>query len=139
MLKFDEQEGDWWSCTSFRLRPESDPVRLTLTSETEPDQTYIDRALSVLESVDDLRLKAAMHILDNYSYEHFKGLGVDDALLLKDETPEAMRDVAKLESVWFNESECGDFEMSFSVPWDDHHSFDVEFEGGEAVCCSVNG
>lgn len=138
-LTFDEQEDDLWTCTSAQLGPEYETIRLTLSSVAEPDQDYIDRALSVLKSIDDLSLKAAEQILENYSYEHFKNLGTDEGLLLKDETPQAMRKVAKLKEVWFNEPECQEFEMSFSVPWDNHHSFDVEFEDGEAICCSVNG
>lgn len=138
-LEFDEQEDDCWTCTSFRLTPESEPISLTLVSETKPSQGYIESAIGVLNSIDDRVLMASALILENYSYEHFRDLGVDETLLLKDETPEAMSKVAKLKSVWFDGSTCENFEMSFTVPWDEHHSFDVEFEGGRAVCCSVNG
>ena len=138
-ITFDEQEDDCWTCTSFQVRPGVPPIRLTLTSDKEPAQPYIDAALRVLEDLDGLVLKASERILENYSYEHFKGLGVDESLLLKDESPEAMSKVVQLQSAWFVDSDCEQMEMSFSVPWDEHHSYDVEFEEGEALTCAVNG
>ena len=138
-LTFDEQEDDLWICTEFHIRPGSEPLQIILVSDSEPDQNYIDKAIRVLESVDDLTIQAATHILDNYSYEYFKNLGIDEDLLLKVETPEAMQQVVTLESVIFCESQCKEFELSFSVPWDEEHSFDVEFKDGKAISCSVNG
>lgn len=138
-ITFDEQEDDWWTCTSFQVRPGMPPIRFTLTSDEQPDQPYIDSVIGLLKDMDELVLKASELILENYSYEHFKGLGIDESLLLKDETPEAMSKVARLQSVCFFDDGCEQMEMSFSVPWDEYHSFDVEFEEGEAVTCAVNG
>ena len=138
-LTFDEQEGICWICTEFHLRSGGEPLQIILASDSEPDQNYIDKAIRALESIDDLTLKAATHILNNYSYKYFRDLGIDEELLLKDETPEAMQRVATLESVVFHEPQCKEFELSFSVPWDDEHSFDVEFKDGKAISCSVNG
>lgn len=114
-------------------------VRLTLTSGDEPNYEHIALATARLESIDELVLKASELILGNYSYEHFKKLGVQESLLLQDETREAMSKVVVLESVWFVEPSCDEYELSFSVPWDPYHSFDVEFAQDEAICCSVNG
>jgi hypothetical protein len=136
---FDEQEDDWWTCTNFEVNNTMPKIRLTLTSDDKPNQDYISAAFKLLKDIDKLILMASELILENYSYEHFKNLGVNESLLLKDETPEAMSTVVQLESVWLMNPDCDEFEMSFSVPWDDYHSFDVEFESGEAVCCSVNG
>ena len=58
-ITFDEQEDDWWTCTSFQVRPGVPPIRLTLTSDKEPAQPYIDAALRVLEDLDALVLKAS--------------------------------------------------------------------------------
>lgn len=93
----------------------------------------------MLESVDLLTLGAATLILDNYFYEYFRSLGIDEALLLKEETPKAMQRVARLELVLFHESECKEFEMPFNVPWNLEHSIDIEFKDGKAISCSVNG
>ena len=83
--------------------------------------------------------KASEEILDNYSYEHYKGLGVSEENLEKEETTEAISKRVTLSSIWFFSESCEDFELSFEVPWDDHHSYDVEFEENEASCCAVNG
>ncbi len=53
--------------------------------------------------------------------------------------PEAISKRAVLRSVWFMSEQCDEFEMSYELPWDEYHSYDVEFESGEATCCAVNG
>ncbi|EMI43405.1 hypothetical protein RRSWK_04084 [Rhodopirellula sp. SWK7] len=95
--------------------------------------------LDVLSGIDALVLAAAELILDNYSYSHFKDLGVDESLLVTEETPEAIAKSITLVSFWFNDTDGDSFELSFSAPWDRSHSFDVEFDGGDALCCAVNG
>jgi hypothetical protein len=60
-------------------------------------------------------------MLDNYSYDHFKSLGIDDDLLLKDETPGGMSKVVTLTSALFEDSGGQAIELSFAVPWDDEH------------------
>ena len=105
----------------------------------EPDKDYISKASNVLESVNDLISQAIPFLLNNYSYEDFKNLGVAEEILLKEETPEAMQRVATLESVMFDEARCKEFELSFPVPWDEEHSFSVIFENAKAVSCTVDG
>jgi hypothetical protein len=138
-VEFDECADDSWICTSFSIDALLEPIQLTLISESRPDAAYIDTVVKTLGSVQQLTLQAAHLILENYSYEHFKNLGINDSLLLKDKTPEGMQKVAKLNSVCFFDEDCEDFELSFSVPWDEEHSFDVEFNGREAISCAVNG
>ena len=133
-------DAEWWSDPSY-LASETRPL-ISLTATTDgnaPDEAYVRMMLDALSRIDALVLAAAELILDNYSYEHFKGLGVDEAFLVKEETPEAIAKAVTLVSVWFNDPDGDSFELSFSAPWDDHHSFDVEFDGGDATCCAVNG
>ena len=114
-------------------------VSLTVTTLGEaPTPDELQTVQSQLDSWADLISAAAPLILENYDYAHFKALGVDESLLVA-ETPEAIAAAARLESVWFNDASGESFELSFTVPWDDHHSFDVEFAGGVPICCSVNG
>lgn len=136
---FNEQEDDWWTCTEYELQEDESNIRLTFTSDDEPTQEYVNMAVSHITKIKELTLKASKLILENYSYDHFKKLGVEENLLLKEETPCAMSKVVSLSSLWFMDQEGKEFEMSFTIPWDDHHSFDVEFESGEATYCSVNG
>ena len=138
-IKFDEHEDDFWTCTSFQITPSMPNVRLTLTSDGEPTGDYISRAVAKLANVDELILKASELILENYSYEHFRKLGVEESLLLKEENAEAMSKVVVLQSAWFLDPSGDEYELSFSAPWDAYHSFDVEFAGDDASSCSVNG
>ena len=119
-------DDEWWSDPSYVASESRPPISLTATTDGNmPDQAYIRMMLDTLPAIDALVLAAAELILDNYSYEHFKKLGVDESVLVKDETPEAIAKAVTLVSVWFNDSDGDSFELSFSAPWDDHHSFDV--------------
>lgn len=138
-IAFDEQEDDWWTCTSLEVVQGCAPVRLTLTSDDEPSEAYISAATEKLKDLDALIKSASALILENYSYEHYKGLGVPENRLEREETPEAISRRAVLRSVWFISKSCNEFELSFEVPWDEYHSYDVEFEDGEPTCCAVNG
>jgi hypothetical protein len=143
MLKFDAHEDDWWIYTATPSAPNSTPFELTLTSVDEPDVDYLQTANKLVSGVDVLCLKAATLIVQNYSCDRFKAcfeeLGLDYSVLLKDETPEGMQKVAQLEAVTICDSACRNFEMSFALPWDLEHSFDVQFQDGEPTHCAVNG
>jgi hypothetical protein len=138
-VKFDEQEEDCWTCTSFAFKSAHSPARLSLFSRSKPDESYITKVTDVLGNIEGLISKACVLILQNYSYEHFHELGVKEDLLLKEETPDAMSKVVKLVEVSFCDQDCEEYELSFSAPWDDYHSFDVEFKNQEAISCAVNG
>lgn len=98
----------------------------------------VEKIEEALNDLDALILDAAGHILDNYSSAHFRKLGVPEEKLAQ-ENAEAIAAVISLNSIYiFNPVEL-EFEMSFKAPWDDHHSFDIEFEEGEAISCAVNG
>ena len=138
-LEFDEQEDESWICNTYHVSPARPNVCVTLSAENRPTPEYVAMAISVLSDVEPLILKASELILDNYSYEHFRKLGVDESLLLKEENAEAMSRVVTLLSAWFLNPTCEEFELSFSVPWDLHHVFSVEFDRDKAICCAVNG
>lgn len=133
-------DAEWWSDPTYVASTTRPPISLTTTTDgSAPDEAFVEMMLGTLSRIDALVLAAAELILDNYSYEHFKGLGVNESLLVKEETPAAIAKAVTLVSVWFNDPDGDSFEMSFSAPWDDHHSFDVEFDDGIPTCCAVNG
>ncbi len=133
-------DAEWWSDPSYVVSETRPPIALTATTDgNPPDDAYVKMMLDTLSEVDVLVLAAGALILDNYSYEHFQKLGVDESLLVKEESPSAIARAVTLVSAWFHDADGDSFELSFAAPWDDHHSFDVEFDGGEATCCSVNG
>jgi hypothetical protein len=138
VFTFDEQDDDLWIAKEYSSTKDRKPVRLIFSSETEPDNDYLSAATKLLEQIDELILSAAELILENYSYSHYQGLGVAEDKLVN-ESAEAISKVAVLKSIYFASPLCDDFELSFHLPWDDHHSYDVEFEDGDAVCCTVNG
>jgi hypothetical protein len=138
-LIFNEQEDDWWTCTEYFVRERNETIRLTFTSDEKPSESFINKALEKLKEIDQLALQAATEILGNYSYEHYKSLGVPEEKLEKNETPEAISNRAVLVSAWFMSEDCDEFELSFELPWDDYHSYDVEFENNKPLCCAVNG
>lgn len=134
-----EEDEDTWLLPAVQLLSGRDPVEVRVFSTERPVSKDVLASISgVLSSIAEYVPKAAELIMENYSYEHFKKLGVPEAKLVK-ETPEAVAAAVSLDSVYFFDPEEGGFELSFSAPWDPHHSFDVEFEDGEATGCSVNG
>ncbi|KAA9001172.1 hypothetical protein FJU30_07970 [Affinibrenneria salicis] len=136
-IEFDQQDEDSWTCSSIRVA--GIDFCLTLSSDDRPDDAYTENALQKMADVNALILKASALILENYSYQYFRQLGVEESLLLKEETPEGMSKAVTLLSVWFQEPSCENFELSFTVPWDPHHTFDVEFEFDEPTSFAVNG
>ena len=92
----------------------------------------------MFEDIDRLIAEAAELILENYSKEYFQKLGVSKDRLAQD-TSASVASLIVLQSIYVFNPENSGFELSFSAPWDEHHSFDVEFEGGSATTCAVNG
>jgi hypothetical protein len=137
-IAFNEDD-DAWICHSYQISAQRPAITLTVNGENKPDDEQIASIVRTLADVEELIRQASELILENYSYEHLKKLGIEESLLLKEETAHAMSKVATLESAWFIDPACDEFELSFTVPWDSYHVFSVEFSDGEAVCCSVNG
>lgn len=118
---------------------ECESVELTVeTDGSPPDEATVSKLSDIANNSLNYIRAAAELILENYSYEHFANLGVDQSLLV-DETVDGVADAAKLVSVFVTNAHEETFEMSFTVPWDSYHSFDVEFEVGKAETCAVNG
>ncbi len=132
-------DPEWWTNDKFHLGDSRPPIRVTVTTGGDPpDARYVQAVTQRLTRIDALVLAAAPLILRNYDRAYFANIGVPKSRLV-DETPAAIATAATLESAWLSDSEAQSFELSFSVPWDDNHSFDVEFENGEPTRCSVNG
>lgn len=136
---FEEEDEDTWTIQSVNLTEPRNSISLTVFSESgKPSSEMTERIQKSFSDLDALILDAATHILDNYSYEHFKKLGVPEERLVPEDVT-AVAAAVVLQSIYvFNPDENG-FEMSFTAPWDDHHSFDVEFEDGKVITCAVNG
>ena len=138
-IAFDEQDDESWICHAYQVSLQRPRICLTVNAESKPESEQLDCVLHTLADIEELIRQASELILENYSYEHFKKLGIEESLLLKDETVHGMSKVVTLESAWFIDAACDEFELSFTVPWDSYHVFSVEFSDGEAVACSVNG
>ena len=137
--EFKEEDEDTWTIQSVNITEPRPPISLTAFSENgKPSSEMTERIRKSLSDLDALILDAAKHILENYSYDHFRKIGVPEERLVPDDV-EAVAGAVVLYSIYvFNPDENG-FEMSFTAPWDDDHSFNVEFENGKAITCSVNG
>ena len=137
---FEQNPDDpnWWT-DSDCLFGEYESVELTVETTGEaPDDATLSEVSSIADEARKYILAAAELILENYSYEHFADLGVDKSLLV-DETVEDVANAVALVSVFFTNAREKMFEMSFTAPWDPHHTFDVDFENGNAETCAVNG
>ena len=137
--EFVEDDEDTWLLEDFEVSPSRPRVSIVVCNKGEPPSAAQARKIDkLLARLDALILQAAPFILENYSRDHFKGLGIAEEKLVE-ETHEAIARAVTLESICVFDADENDFELSFSAPWDPHHSFDVEFEAGEATDCSVNG
>lgn len=137
---FVEEEDATWVDPEFSLSTGRPPVELFVRTDGKaPSDDEVDTVVDLLRGIDELVLDAAALILENYSYEYFRRLGKSEDRLVREETPEAMAAAITLTSIYFRSTKRRIFELSFAAPWDDNHSFDVEFEDGVAIGCSVNG
>ncbi len=137
--QFTAEDEDTWILDNVEVSASRSPVRVAVYHPGErPSVAQTAKLEALLSDIEALVLRAAPLILENYSYDHFKKLGVGEDQLVE-ETDEAVARAIVLESVYFFGIDEDEFELSFSAPWDPHHSFDVEFEAGEAVTCAVNG
>ena len=135
---FQEEDEGNWIIEDVSLANSRVPIRISVTQDSAPTSEETTLIEKTLTNIEPLILNASALILDNYSYEHFKNLNVAEDKLVE-ETAEAIASVVTLQELTFYNVENGEFAASFTVPWDDHHTFDVEYEDGEATSCSVNG
>jgi len=137
---FEQHPDDpnWW-VDSDCLFGDYESVELIVeTAGDTPCDEIISQLSGLASNTHHYVIAAAELILDNYSYEHFANLGIDRTLLV-DETIDDVANASKLESVLVTDAKKKNFEMSFAVPWDPHHSFDIQFKNENAESCAVNG
>lgn len=135
----DPEEPDLWAAENVSVGADRPPIHVMIQTDGEapsPGASKVVQAL--LAQLDDQILAAADFLLDNYTSEHFLKLGVDPSQLLAEETAEAMVAKAVLRALWLFDEDGDGYELWFTVPWDTEHTYDVEFEDGEPVGCSVN-
>jgi hypothetical protein len=135
----DAEEPELWAAESIMFSADRPPIHVMVQTDGETPSRECQKALlGLLDILDDKVLEAADFLLEHYSREECEKMGVDTDRLPRDETPEAMARVAVLRALWLFDESCEDFELWFTLPWDHEHTYDVEFEGGEPVACTVN-
>lgn len=136
---FEEEDENVWVVAEFQVSASRPPIRISVNKEGSPPSIdEIAEIEKITADIELLILRASELILENYSYEHFKKLGVDDSKLVE-ETSEAVAAAVTLTELSFFDIDGREFEASFTAPWDPYHSFDVEHEEGKPTCCAVNG
>lgn len=135
----DPEEPDLWAAENVPVGEGRPPIHVMIqTDGEEPDGAASKVVKAIIDNLDEQILAAADFLLDNYSYEHYKKLGIEDGQLLREETAEAMADKAVLRALWLFDEDGDGYELWFTLPWDPVHTYDVEFEDGTPVSCSVN-
>ncbi|OZI67129.1 hypothetical protein [Bordetella genomosp. 11] len=135
----DPEEPELWAVENVMYAVDRPPIHVMVQTDGEmPSRECQQALLALLDLLNDKVLEAADLLLEHYSPDECEKMGMDPARLPRSETPEAMAEVAVLRALWLFDESCEDFELWFTVPWDDEHTYDVEFEGGEAVACTLN-
>jgi hypothetical protein len=135
----DPEEPELWAAENVAFAPGRPPIHIMVQTDgdtpTRDCQKALQRLLGVME---DKVLAAADLLLEHYSLEECQKLGIDTADLPPDDTPESMARAAVLRALWLFDEDCEDFELWFTMPWDHEHTYDVEFESGEPVSCTLS-
>ncbi|ARP87723.1 hypothetical protein [Bordetella genomosp. 9] len=135
----DPEEPELWAAENVSFAADRPPIHVMVQTDGESPSRDCQKGLQrLLASMPDRVLDAADFLLEHYSRESCEKHGIDPARLPRAETAPAMAEVAVLRALWLFDEDCEDFELWFTVPWDDAHTYDVAFEGGEAVGCTVN-
>ncbi|WP_313620926.1 hypothetical protein [Achromobacter sp.] len=135
----DVEEPDLWAAENVAAGEGRPPIHVMIqTDGEEPGGAASKVVKAIIDNLDDQILAASEFLLDNYSYEHCKKLGIEDDQLLPEETAEAMAEKAVLRALWLFDEDGDGYELWFTLPWDPVHTYDVEFEDGTPVSCSVN-
>lgn len=96
----EASDTTWWSAADVTL-PSRPAIRVNAVTEGErPGTDQIAAIKRRLAEVDALVLAAAPLILRNYSFDHFKKLGVSEDRLVKEETSEAIAKAVNLEEAF---------------------------------------
>ncbi|ANN65750.1 hypothetical protein [Bordetella bronchialis] len=135
----DPEEPGLWAVDNVVYTADRPPMHVMVQTEGEMPSRECGKALQALLAVlPDKILEAADLLLEHYTREECEKMGVDPACLPAQDTAEGMARVAVLRALWLFDESCEDYELWFTVPWDRDHTYDVEFEEGEAVACTVN-
>ncbi|WP_200855556.1 hypothetical protein, partial [Klebsiella pneumoniae] len=81
------------------------------TDGEEPSGAASKVVKAIIDNLDEQVLAAADFLLDNYSYEHYKKLGIEDDQLLGEETAEAMAGKAVLRALWLFDEDGDGYEL----------------------------
>ncbi|ARP80286.1 hypothetical protein CAL12_05195 [Bordetella genomosp. 8] len=141
LLKFnqDPEEPELWAVENVMYAVDRPPIHVMVQTDGEtPSRECQKVLLALLDGLSDKVLEAAELLLEQYSRDECEKMGIDLARLPRKDTPEAMAEVAVLRALWVFDESGEDYELWFTVPWDQEHTYDVEFEGGEAVACTIN-
>jgi hypothetical protein len=141
LLKFsqDPEEPELWAVENVMYAVDRPPIHVMVQTDGEmPSRECQKVLLALLDGLNEKVLEAAELLLEQYSREECEKFGIDPARLPRKDTPEAMAQVAVLRALWLFDESGEDYELWFTVPWDQEHTYDVEFEGGEAVACTIN-
>ncbi len=79
---FEAESEDVWVVEGIQIADSRPPIRISVNKDGSPPS--VDEAAKIMRIISDIEpliLRSAEMILANYSYEHFKGLGVDDSKL----------------------------------------------------------
>lgn len=135
----DLDDHEEWFCDDFEITEDQSTGVGIQTDGQAPDSQLVDAIRLILTDLPGLKLQAAELILEQYySKQALLNSGVDEELL-PEETAPALAEVLKLELATFRADDLNSFELDFGLPWDDEHSFNIEFEEGQARTFAMNG
>src|SRR5688500_898934 len=115
--EFVKEDEDSWLLEDFEVSPSRPRLSIVVCNQGEPPSAAQARKVDkIVARLDALIAQAAPLILENYSYDHFKGLGIAEEKLVEG-TPEAIARAVTLKSIYVFDADQDDFELSFSAPW----------------------
>ncbi|MFC4273546.1 hypothetical protein [Achromobacter aloeverae] len=135
----DHEEPELWAAEQVSYAPGRPPIHIMMQTAGEAPTAYGLRNLKTLLGGLEQRIEAAAELLlENYSRDDWLEAGVPADQLPPGDSVPAMVRQATLRALWLFDEDAEDYELWFTLPWDDEHTYDVEFQGGEPVACSVN-
>lgn len=135
----DPETPELWTAANVEAGPGRPPIHVMVQTDGDEPGPDASRAVrGLLASLDEQVLAAADFLLDHYQPEAWLKRGIDPSRWLRAEDAEAMAGCATLRAIWLFDESAEDYELWFTVPWDDRHTYDVEFDSGQPVGCSVS-
>ncbi|ALM84706.1 hypothetical protein [Bordetella sp. N] len=135
----DHEEPELWAAEQVSFAADRPPIHVMMQTAGEAPTAYGLRNLKVLLGALDERIEAAAELLlENYSRDDWLKQGAPADQLPPNDSVSAMKSRATLRAVWLFDEDAEDYELWFTLPWDDEHTYDVEFQGGQPISCTVN-